>query len=239
MDFVIDIQFFKGNGNVSIPKEIAIVSLDKDCIAHWLISSSGPIENLSRDIRKQNNWLTLHHHGIDYLDGEVSKRNAIKSLKDISKHARKIYVRGKEKWDFMNKETAGVIINLECDSDCPSFNNLQWNEKFCIYHALKGPTRFSCALNNAFGLKFWLNQNKDSSHTELESTLNNLSESWFGEFDPCLLAKTTSYRPEEEELKHEQPGAAGSSRMDSSSLGWCVPSRSDSEGVDETDSIYF
>ena len=97
----------------SIPKELAIDSLDKDCVAHYLISSSGPIENQSRDIRKQNNWLTLHHHGIDYFDGEVSKREAIKSLKDIFKHARKIYVRGKENWDFINKETARESINLE------------------------------------------------------------------------------------------------------------------------------
>ena len=42
----------------------------------------------------------------------------------------------------MNKERAREIINLECDSDCPSFNNIPWNEKFCIYHALKGPCDF-------------------------------------------------------------------------------------------------
>lgn len=243
MDFVIDVQFFRGNENVLIPKEIAVVSLDKGCIAHWLILPVAQVETLNRDARRQNDWLTLHHHGIDYLDGIVSKRCAIKALKEISKRARKIYVRGKEKWAFLNKETARVIINLEYDNDCPALNDLPWNDTFCVHHALKNTyTRFTCALNNAFRLKDWIDENRASKHNEIDSVSLN-QENWLSDFDPWMsMHPSTTDLPEERkefEKKNEQSGVIEPSGKDSSPFGWCVSGRSDPQGVDETDSVHF
>ena len=65
MDIVVDIQCFKDSKNSVAPKEIAIVALNGDYTAHWIIAPTDRIESLPEDVRKQNNWLTQHHHSLD------------------------------------------------------------------------------------------------------------------------------------------------------------------------------
>ena len=70
MDLVVDIQCYKNFENTVCPKEVAIISLDGDFVAHWV-----PVHRLSRSVKRENNWLTQHHHGLDYLDGDVTNKN--------------------------------------------------------------------------------------------------------------------------------------------------------------------
>lgn len=109
MDLIIDLQFFKDNKDRVVPKEVAIVALYKDFSAHWIIAPSCNTRSLKKYILRQNNWLTLNHHGLDWYEGDVTLKNFYKSLQDICKQAGKIYVRGAEKAKLLNKITVRVI----------------------------------------------------------------------------------------------------------------------------------
>lgn len=217
MDTVVDIQFFKDINNTVVPKEVAIVALDANFIAHWLILSHTPIDVLSKSVRRENNWLTKHQHGIDYFDGNVTLSKLYKTLRDLTKNTGKIYVRGKEKWLILNRITARDVINLEYDMECPSFDKLPWSDNFCLHHAVKLPhLKYSCALNNAVRLKSWLSNKRENYKRIEESDYTfhpplNLCDEQSRDFEP-FVPHTISY-------------SGG------------VPSRSDPTEVDETDSV--
>ena len=101
MYLVIDIQCLEDTDNNKPPKEIALVSLNGDSDGHWLVAPTACVNDLSEEIsRRQNNCLTQHCHGINYLEGEVD-------LKVRHKTARFI-----EKWPMLYKIIANEIINL-------------------------------------------------------------------------------------------------------------------------------
>lgn len=161
MDLVIDIQCFKDNKNRIIPKEVGVVALHKEFTAHWIVSPDCNSKSLRKEILRQNNWLTVNHHGIEWCEGDVSLKKMQKNLQEICMKADKIYVRGKEKKELLEKVTTREIINLERDNACPPFQKLTWCEKYCIQHAIKPCyLRYACALNNAFRLKNWLTSRK-------------------------------------------------------------------------------
>lgn len=198
MDLIVDIQYFKINNNVTVPKEVAVLALDGDFSAHWVVLPQNSLDKISREAKKQNNWLTQFHHGLDYYDGEVSLRVLKNSLCDILKKSRKIYVRGNEKWETLHKLTFREIINLEYDNDCPPFDKLL-SENYCLNHALKPNfKKYRCALNNAHRIKSWLISEK--------------------------------------EKKNEYNGNIEESVADNITHCRCLPGRSSSMGVDETDS---
>lgn len=156
MDLVIDIQCFKDNKNRVIPKEVGVVALHKDFSAHWIVSPECNSKSLRKEILRQNNWLTVNHHGLEWCEGDISSKKMYKNLQEICMRADKIYVRGKEKSELLVKVTTRQVINLEQD-ECPPFQKLIWCEKYCIQHAIRPCyPRCACALNNAFRLKNWL-----------------------------------------------------------------------------------
>ena len=226
-----------------VPKEIYVIDLATGNIAHWIVAPVTPIDSLSRSARIENNWLTLHHHGIDYFDGDVTKKAISKSLSEISKRVRKVYVRGKEKCLFLNRNMSREIINLEYDKNCPSFANLPWSDQHCLYHALEpSHLSFSCALNNAQRLRHYLLQNTEnvSRSPEMEDFVQNSTN--LCDDKPFTIGQSTytSFESDEEILiKDEQPGAIESVGENSTTYDRGIPSRSDPQGMDETDSFYF
>ena len=71
------------------------------------------VNSLNDDIRRDNNWLSQNCHGFEYLESEVALKVIHKIPRELTKSARKIYVRGSEKWLLLYKITANEIINLE------------------------------------------------------------------------------------------------------------------------------
>ena len=63
------------------PKKVAIVSLDEDFAADWVVGAIVPAHRLSRSVKRENNWLTHHHHGLDYLNGDLTGRCVLFSRK--------------------------------------------------------------------------------------------------------------------------------------------------------------
>ena len=154
MDIVVDIQFFKNNKREYVPKEIAVVSINKNFSAHWVLQSTIPLNAMVKCTRRENDWLTRNHHGLNYFDGEASFELVKKCLRDLVKEVNKIYVRGAIKSETLNKIIAHQIHNLENNEHCPSFDNL-FSDLYCMHHAAKNKYYF-CALNNAYKLKSWL-----------------------------------------------------------------------------------
>jgi hypothetical protein len=217
MDIVVDIQCLKDGNDIATPKEIGIVALDGNFISHWMISpKNSKIDTLSIEVRKENNWLAKKHHGLDYFDGETEKKAVYKTLRDLTRRVGKIYVRGKEKWQILNKVTAREVINLEYDPECPSFDKLPWSDNFCLQHGVKSPhLQYICALNNAYRIKAWLSTAREKykrteSHQAFQPPLN-LCDEKPGDFED-FVPHPISY--------------CGS-----------VPSRPNPSEVDETDGI--
>ena len=150
MDLVVDIQCLIGNNQITIPKEIAVRSINNNFSAHWIITPSSSTHILNQSAKKQNDWLTRNLHGINYFDGEACFKDVCKILRNIVKNVRNIYVRGNQKWLLLHKIINQDIINLEYDKECPSFHNLSANT-YCLHHAVKPDSkRYRCALNNVF-----------------------------------------------------------------------------------------
>ena len=245
MDLVIDIQCYKDFKNVVTPKEVAILSLEGDNVGHWIVAPTASVNKLTRAIKRENNWLTQKHHGLDYSDGNV-KRNALnKTLIDILKRAGKIYVRGQVKWNLLNDLTTRDIINLEKDETFPSFDNLPWDERYCICHRqMPSHTLFSCALNNAYRLKKYLKsrfgQRFTESHTSDENQIGESLADLCNELN--FQSPLPSYyisREVEYKNRDEQSRGTEASDNDPESLRGCFSSRSDPQGVDETDRLRF
>ena len=120
IDLVIDIQFVKGAKHNILPKEVAVVALNGNYHGHWVVFPTSTLRRLTVNIRRQNNWLTQQWHGFNYSEGEISLKALHTILRLIVKSARKIFVRGKEKWSILCKIIPNEIINLEYGKDCPS-----------------------------------------------------------------------------------------------------------------------
>lgn len=214
MDVIIDFQCFKDNQDNIIPKEVAICAVDQDFIGHWITLPFCRPNELGQTIRQQNDWLTRNHHGIEWCDGDISVKKVYRNLEEVCRSVNRIYVRGQIKAELLGRITTRTIINLETDTDCPPFAKLPWSDSHCIRHALKpGHLRYSCALNNVKRVQLWLNTRKKlTSDQDLNIEI------------PANLCD-------------EQLGNSEYSVSNSWSYYGGLCSRSDSPGVDETDSI--
>lgn len=187
MDIVVDIQCCKSQGDQIIPKEVAIVSLCGDYAAHWIVAPPCPIAKLDVTIRSQNNYLCRFHHGINWLDGDISIKRLTKNIQDLCRNASKIYLRGKEKASLLQKIVTNEIVNLEDNEQCPPFKNLPWQDKYCLQHSMKfSYLTYSCALNNALSLKDWIITSRKSIDTVDESKDNNSKNEQFRDIEASL-----------------------------------------------------
>ena len=156
MDIIIDIQGLINDSGIFLPKEVAVTSLDSRLLGHWIVQPPYNFYDLPNDIKIRNNWLTKHHHGIEWYEGETSLKNIQKYLRSILRDAENIYARGKDKVTYLQLISARDIINLEENQNCPSFANMDPINIFCHHHVLQTKKSYSCALNNVHKLRSWL-----------------------------------------------------------------------------------
>jgi len=65
MVIVVDIQGFRDGEKKFIHKEVAVVAIDAPIVNHWIIMQPHSFAELPEKIRRENNWLTRNHHGIE------------------------------------------------------------------------------------------------------------------------------------------------------------------------------
>lgn len=168
MDLVIDIQCCRDAKNNIIPKEVAVISLQGNHLAHWIVLPPYSAKKLPLKIRDENKWLRQSLHGIDWEEGFVSKKILYENLRNITKNYDKVYIRGNEKKKLLENIILNEIINLEEDEDTPSFSKLPWDDSFCVMHATRMThVAFQCAFNHATRLKkYLLTQRKEKENEQ-------------------------------------------------------------------------
>lgn len=155
MRYVIEMQGFSDNDNAFIPKEVALVSMDKDwSLAHWIVKPPISQYSLSHATRVKNDWVTHNHHGLSWFRGTADLKLVIHQLNKITNNADVVFTRGDKKWDFLVAILDSPVINLTTDSNNPSFEKMQPVAEKCAYHAKN--KNFRCALNCALRIRRWV-----------------------------------------------------------------------------------
>lgn len=155
---VVDLQgFFTPDFH---PKEIAI--FDGYRSAHFLIKSPKPLFAITdADIMRQIRFIQANVHGIYYESGYIPYESTSALLYSNLVEADVIYVKGKEKLDYLQK-----IFSEKGEYRCPEIRNVEgaWgcpklskDYPACLSHTVMGPNQKTrCALNNCRTLYSWL-----------------------------------------------------------------------------------
>lgn len=153
----VDLQGFKIESNNFIVKEIAILTCNS--LFHDLIKSPFSFQKLNIKDKKQAIWLTKNYHGLSWSCGSIPIKELREIIRPILKNIDHIYVKGKEKVEWLQfildcKEISLNIINIE-QIGCEI--NLKKNIRNGIYVDIckKHSNHFHCALKNVLDLTNW------------------------------------------------------------------------------------
>lgn len=144
---IIDIQGFKINKKTFIPKELAVLKNLKS--AHYIFKPPFLFELLPEKFQKQFKWLVKNHHCIQWNVGVVPHYKLKDIIRDLTYDVTKIYVKGKEKAEFLKKITRKSIVEL------PESPALRSGLPECLYHCSED---CYCSLSN---VKYLYEQFKD------------------------------------------------------------------------------
>lgn len=160
MDFVIEIQGLRDKNNHFLPKEVAVLSLQGNVVAHWTIASSHPYSELPKDIRASNDFISSRVTGLHWFDGDISLQKLQLHFYNIARVASKIYVKGGEKTRYVQSLMSRHVHNTDeyqpiAFSELEKLNDIQHS---CLFHALRPDAYISkhCALHRAQLLRAWL-----------------------------------------------------------------------------------
>lgn len=155
MKFIIELQGFSDNENSFIPKEIALVSLcEHRATCHWTVRPPVSHYGLTHSTRVKNEWLTRHHHGLDWFRGTSDLKLVVCELQKLTRNAAVVYTRGERKWDYLTSILESPVIDLTADLRNPSFEKMPPVAEKCAYHAKN--QNFRCALNCALKIREWI-----------------------------------------------------------------------------------
>lgn len=167
MDYIVDVQGFKLPTNEFIIKELAILTLNKNCQNPYKFIFQPPCEwkHITSHYKRINRWLENNVHCIMWSSGYVPYTLHQIIMKNIFKNATKIYVKGLEKKMWLKKfvKPSTQIIDM-MDINCPSLQTLihkSCNITPCCDHrnVIKIST-IQCAVRNVKLLSHWLLKKK-------------------------------------------------------------------------------
>lgn len=134
-------QGFKCENNKFIVKELAAFDGSKTC--HYLFKSPFSFDCLPKEYQKQANWVSAHHHGIEWNQGYTPFYQFPNIIKHITKNVQTVYVKGTEKANFIRRYTTACVMEL------PESPRLAPADASCFYH---NKDICSCALSNTYFL---------------------------------------------------------------------------------------
>lgn len=181
MEFIVDIQGFRDNGDHFIIKEIAAYTFAEGSLGHWIISSPYTFSTLGDKAQSQNNWLSAYYHGLEWSDGDIPFMKIQEILQNIGRSASLIYAKGLEKAAILQEIMGRPVINMDL-MNCPSLKSVALNvQAYCIHHStlFKGTKKsFICALDNVARLRSWLISNRrrliyDEQHSATSISVNS------------------------------------------------------------------
>lgn len=136
---VIDVQGFKTEKNKFLPKELAI--FDGVRLNHYVFKPPFKFEYLSEAGQKEAEWLMKNHHCIKWEVGYTPLYQFRNIIKNITNPGIAVYVKGKEKANFLQKFSRGPVQEID---EQPV---IQSSEAKCFYHS-KSPC--ICAVSNVY-----------------------------------------------------------------------------------------
>lgn len=157
--FILDFQGFKDHKNKYIVKEIAIISVSNDTIAHCLIKPPYELRKLAPNQQRSANYLTERYHGIFWNDGYIAFKQAVFLIRDLTENASKLFIKGRERAEFIQKLTGKTTIDLD-SLECPRVKDLPtvYCAPDCFYyrHSANYHSYFgACSLRRVYKLKSW------------------------------------------------------------------------------------
>ncbi|VDO11375.1 unnamed protein product [Brugia timori] len=157
--FIIDFQAFKDEENRYILKEIAVIAVETDEVGHCIIKPPYPGDMLSEKCREQVSYIVTYQHGICWEDGYIKYVDAIRLVRDMTKNAVQVFIKGSERAKFIRKLTGKPTIDFDT-LNCPRAKNLANVESSpdCFYyrHTPKYHMNFeACSLRRVYKLKEW------------------------------------------------------------------------------------
>lgn len=160
LSFIVDIQGFHGKYGEFLPKEVAVLGLDYNVIAHWIIKAPYPFSELEAGFSKANTYLSCYEHGLEWFDGTADLEDVYISLRDVARRSLQIYVWGSTNQKLLEKVLSRSVTNLQ-ELNCPSFKNLPYTNIHSCFHHTCIKEFMVCALSFAYKLRNWLkNENE-------------------------------------------------------------------------------
>lgn len=157
MDVVIDFQAFKDNCNEFIIKECAVVSIDGSFVEQWVVAPPYEFHCLKKEKRREAVWVKQNYHGLSWGDGGISYQAFQDELRLVCSGVNRVFVKGKEKSEFLKTLLKNHIVNLE-EYNTPRLKKLMFNSYLpvlrCFHHCKH--KSYICALTNADKLKIWV-----------------------------------------------------------------------------------
>lgn len=141
MRLILDLQGFKDEKNKFIPKELA--AYDGEKIIHYVFKQPFPLNFLSPECHKQAVWLMKNHHCINWNLGFTPLHYFSTIIKQVTKNAEFVYVKGVEKAKYIKKYVDNAVIEL--DEEPPLF----LSKPKCFYHS---KPEAMCALSNVINM---------------------------------------------------------------------------------------
>lgn len=138
---VIDIQGFKTSDKTFTPKELA--TYDGSHISHYIFKAPFKFNCLDAKLQNEAIWLMKNHHCIDWNEGVIPAFLFKQILSRLVKDADMVYVKGREKAEFIRKHITMKVIELD---EQPALTPL---EPSCLFHKT---SKCMCALTNVYHL---------------------------------------------------------------------------------------
>lgn len=126
MEFIMDVQGFKGEHNQFIIKELAIISTDGQLYELQLFQPPCTFNELSEIVQQQVHYLEKHFHGLYWKSGFQPYSELHQTLKNLNLSG-VVYVKGSEKKIFVTQLLSNYavnVVNIE-ELGCPSLSVLK------------------------------------------------------------------------------------------------------------------
>nr|AGQ20173.1 AsIV-cont00056-ORF1 [Apophua simplicipes ichnovirus] len=176
MNCVVDMQGFKQSGGKFVLKEFAMVIIDVKKVKHleFIVKPPYPFDNLFKEDRAANLWLTHNLHGISWKSGTIPYEESRLYVRKLLKNARTVYVRGsgKKAWLRSLLNFSVDVVDLK-ELECPSTKELKESLNYtCASDQYE--MGFASAGENVKLMRLWMLQKNIAPHSAEKNFLQRI-----------------------------------------------------------------
>lgn len=176
MEVIIEIRHLYDRESCFLPKEVSVVSVASNFIAHWIVKPPSCFTCLPVYIQKTNNTLTRSVHGLEWTSGDIELEDLEANLKQLVMNVTEMYAVGKDCVKYLTKLVGRRVINL-LDYPIPPFQTLYKTVKpsysGCFFHSAVESEPSPCTLFRAGAFREWVHREYDK---EFEQELMDSAE---------------------------------------------------------------